>query len=69
MKEVFKVGYTTYLEKAKKKNNWTSKIFEKIAEHKLMVTIFGVIFACVCINFWLIYKFMNILEMSRLGLG
>ena len=68
MKEVFKVGYTTYLEKNKKrtpKKNRTSKIFKMIAEHKVMVTILGIIVMCLVINFWLVYKFVHILEMSR----
>lgn len=69
MKEVFKVGYTTYLEKSKKRtkeNCWTSKIGKAIGEHKLIVTILGVMMMCFSINFWLIYKFIHILEMSRI---
>lgn len=61
MKEVFKVGYTTYLEKSKK-SNWTSKIRKIIGNNKFIITILGVIIICFFINFWLIYKFMNILE-------
>ncbi|MDO4975279.1 MAG: hypothetical protein Q4E61_03045 [Alphaproteobacteria bacterium] len=60
----FRVGYTTYLQKSKKKN-WTSKIVENIMAHKFIVTILMVIIMCVIMNFWLIHKFIYVLEMSR----
>lgn len=68
MKEVFKVGYTSYLEKSKKrtkKNRWTSKIGKVIEEHKVIVSFLGVVIVCFWINFWLVYKFISILEMGR----
>lgn len=62
----FRVGYTTYLQKSKNtKKKWTSKMIKNIAEHKVVATIFGVIIMCVVMNFWLIYRFISILEMSR----
>lgn len=63
----FKVGYTTYLQKSKnKKRNWTSKIIKKFFEHKIISTSIVVIIMCLGINFWLIYKFINILEMNKI---
>lgn len=59
----FKVGYSSYLENTKKtKKKWTSRIWEKISRHKLMVWICAIIIMCVIMNFWLIYQFVNILH-------
>lgn len=68
MKEVFKVGYTTYLEKSKKrekKHGWTSKVLKMVAGHKFVVTILGVAVTSFLMNCWLVFKFVHILEMSK----
>lgn len=62
-KEMFKVGYTTYLQKPEsKKKNWTSKVIAKVIKNKLLLIIGSIIIACIIMNFWLIYQFINILE-------
>lgn len=66
MKEdFFKVGYTTYLNKS---NNQTRKrtrtILNKMWRYKFIITIIITIIVCLCMNFFLIYKFMKILEMN-----
>lgn len=66
MKEdFFKVGYTTYLHK---NNNQTKKrtrtILNKMWRYKFIITIIIAIIVCLCMNFFLIYKFMKILEMN-----
>lgn len=69
MKEDFflKVGYTTYLQKPKtKKESWTSRIYKKIMEHKILSISFLLISMCVIMNFCLIYQFIHILESSRI---
>lgn len=58
----FKVGYTPYLPKEVKKNNWTSRFFKKIAKHKLMCSIAFVIVFGMIFNFYMIYQFISILE-------
>ncbi len=64
MKEdFFKVGYSTYIQKNEnEKQKWTSKLFGKILEHKFITTICLIILACMTMNMWLIYKFINILH-------
>ena len=65
MKEdFFKVGYTTYLSRKSKKLTWTSKIKKVIIKYKFIITIIAVIISCLIMNFWLIYKFLKILEMN-----
>ena len=64
MKEdFFKIGYSTYLNNSKKEN-WTSVFFKKIMKHRLLIAIIFTILICATINFWLIFKFMYILEAS-----
>ncbi len=64
MKEdFFKIGYSAYLNN-NKKQKWTSLIFEKIAKHKLIFAIIFIALICATINFWLIFKFMYVLEAS-----
>ena len=64
MKEdFFKVGYSTYIQKQQKeKTKWTSRLLNKIIEHKFLTTICLVILTCMTMNMWLIYKFINILH-------
>ena len=65
-KKIFKIGYTTYLQKSEtKKENWTSKFVKKLLEHKIIFSMCIIIAMCVMLNFWLIYKFARILEMSK----
>lgn len=61
----FKVGYTTYLQKNEKKK-WTSKITDMNTKHKFISVILVVIIISVMMNFWLIYRFINILETSKI---
>lgn len=64
MKEdFFKVGYTTYVNKSKK-IKWTSRLWKLIFKYKVAITISTIIISCLIINFWLIYKFLKILEMN-----
>ena len=60
MKEdFFKVGYSKYLEKVENKER--TSIFNKIFKHKVILWSLGIILMCVLMNFWLIYRFINIL--------
>ena len=60
--DFFKIGYTTYLQKPKvKKKRWTSKLLNKILEHKVIAISILIIFMCVGMNIWLVYRFMSIL--------
>ena len=63
--EVFKVGYSTYLQKPKiKKKKWTSKLYDFILKHKLAIMIFLIIASCVIMNVCLVYNFIKILEQN-----
>lgn len=66
MKEdFFKVGYTTYLHKSNNQSRkWTRVVFNKMWRYKFIITIVATIVVCLCVNFFLIYKFMKILEMN-----
>ena len=62
MKEdFFKVGYSKYLQKVKFEEKKRTSIFSKIFKHKIIIWSVGIILICVLMNFWLIYRFMNIL--------
>lgn len=59
----FRVGYTTYLQKSKiRKRSWTSKIAKIIVGHKVISAIFAIIIMCFVMNFWLVYRFISVLE-------
>lgn len=63
--EVFKVGYSTYLEKPKvKKKKWTSRLYDFILKHKLVIIIFLIIISCIIMNMCLVYNFIKILEQN-----
>ena len=63
-----KVGYTPFLEKKKEKiESWTSKIINKIIEHKFLSIVLAIVMMCVITNICLIYKFICIMEKLRLG--
>ncbi len=66
MKEdFFKVGYTTYIENNNiKRKKWTSSILKKIWKHKFILFTSSIIMMCVFMNFFLIYKFMRIIQIS-----
>ncbi len=67
MKEdFFKVGYSTYLHKKSKQTKWTRSIVKSIFKHKYIIIICTSIMTCLIMNFWLIYKFMRILEMNTI---
>ena len=66
MKEdFFKLGYSPYLNTSKKQK-WTSRCIEILAKHKLFLTITITVSICIIINFWLIFKFMSILEVNSI---
>ena len=59
----FRVGYSTYLKKEKEKQeSWTSRLMKKINEHKFITMIVAIIIACTMTNFFLIYRFIHIIE-------
>ena len=66
MKEdFFKVGYTSYLSKENtKKTGRTSLFWKKIRKHKFLLSVISIIMISMIINFYLIFKFINILEVS-----
>lgn len=57
----FKVGYTSYLEKNKEK--WTSRFIKKIIEHKFIFTAIAIIIVCTITNFFLIYRFIEKIQL------
>ena len=64
--EVFKVGYSSYLQNANKhKKNWTSIVKKNILKHKVIASIVFVIILCVIMNMYFIYNFIRILEELR----
>ena len=59
----FRVGYSTYLQREKeRKESWTSKLIRKISEHKFIAITIAIIIACTMTNFFLIYRFIHIIE-------
>lgn len=64
--DFFKVGYSTYLHQKSKKIKWTRGITKKLFKHKFIIIICISIFICLIMNFWLIFKFMKILEMNTI---
>lgn len=59
----FKVGYTSYLQKPKiRKKGWTSRIVQLVREHKVLSVTFVMISMCMVMNFWLVFRFVSILE-------
>lgn len=58
-----RVGYSTYLQREKeRKESWTSKLMRKISEHKFIAITIAIIIACTMTNFFLIYRFIHIIE-------
>ena len=66
MKEdFFKVGYTSYLSKENTKKTGRTRLFwKKIRKHKFLLSVISIIMISMIINFYLIFKFINILEVS-----
>lgn len=59
----FRVGYSTYLQKEKERTeSWTSKLIKKISKHKFITVTIAIIIACTMTNFFLIYRFIHIIE-------
>ena len=59
----FRVWYSTYLKKEKERQeSWTSRLMKKINEHKFITMIVAIIIACTMTNFFLIYRFIHIIE-------
>ena len=65
MKEdFFKLGYSKYLSSTRKKK-WTTSFWEKIQKkYKILCVGIFIVFICISINFWLIIKFIHILEVN-----
>lgn len=63
MENVFNVKYNTKLDRLEKTNNKAeNKIWRFIKNHKFFSIILMSFFIFSCINFYLIYSFMKILE-------
>ena len=66
----FKVGYSPFLEKRKeKKEKWTSRLLEKIIEHKFLSVVIAIVAMCVITNLCLIYRFILIMEKLKIGMA
>ena len=61
--DFFKIRYNTKLNKLQiKKENWTSRIYQKIKAHKLITTAILAFILFSTINIIMIYNFMKILQ-------
>ena len=60
----FKVGYTKYLQETKKEEKKRTSFISKILKNKIIICISVIILMCSAMNFWLIYKFINILYIN-----
>lgn len=65
MKDFFlKIGYSKYLNTNKEKKR-TSILFKNhLKKYKIVYLGAIIVFICVGINFWLIYKFIHVLEVN-----
>ena len=66
MKEdFFKVGYSKYLDKNnQKEKKRTNSIFNKVLKNRFIIATSSIIIMCSLINFFLIYKFIRIIDIS-----
>ena len=66
MKEdFFKVGYSKYLDKNnQKEKKRTNSIFNKVLKNRFIIATSSIIIMCSFINFFLIYKFIRIIDIS-----
>ena len=63
MENVFEIKYNTKLDRLEMpKSNLISRGFELIKRHKFITGIISISIILSCINFYLIYTFMNILQ-------
>ena len=63
MKEdFFLIGYSNLYKNNNHKKGWTSWVIKKILTHKLIFSMILLIGLCLCANFWLIYRFVNLLQ-------
>ena len=59
---IFKVGYTSTLQKNVENKKWTSKFLEFIRDNKIISISIIVFFMCVMMNLFLIYNFLKVLQ-------
>ncbi len=66
MKEdFFKAGYSNYLNKNNQnKKKRTNCIFNKMLKNRFIIATSSIIIMCSFINFFLIYKFVRIIDIS-----
>ena len=66
MKEdFFNISYTAYVNnKKKEKQKWTSSWKNKMWKYRFILAISSIIIMCLSMNFFLIYKFMRIIEVT-----
>lgn len=61
--EIFQVRYNTKLDRLQIKNDsWTSRIYRKIKNHKLLTTIIISLIIFSTANIIMIYNFINMLQ-------
>ena len=61
--DFFRIGFTTYLNKKNiNKTKRTSSFIKMIAKHRFIFTTILIVILSLCMNFWLIFKFMSILQ-------
>ena len=59
---IFKVGYTSTLQKNVENKKWTSKFLKFIRNNKIISISIIVFFMCVMMNLFLIYNFLKVLQ-------
>ena len=63
MKEDFiLVGYSGLVKNKNHRIGWTSSFIKEILKHKLIFSMVLIIVFCICLNFWLIFRFVNLLQ-------
>lgn len=61
--DIFQIRYNTKLDRLQMKGEgWTRKLHNKIKKHKLLTTTIVAFLMFSCINIFMIYNFMKILE-------
>lgn len=61
--EVFNIRYNTVLNRLEIKNErGTSRVLKKIKKHKMISLIITILIMFSCLNFFLIYNFMIVLQ-------
>ncbi len=61
--EIFKITYNSRVNRLQiPKENWKSRVIQKVKKHKFMSLIIILFIMFSCINFFLIYHFMKILQ-------